>query len=211
MVIQSINLDYIRERVHRYNNSPSDDLLYRIGNHADVLSIEHSSGNLTPEQRFRVLNWIVTSGLSIEGDLALLIFGRDPLTQWLETSRQAYPDFEFFLSFEFRTKFQTGFDDGICFTMHWMPKPGAPEPSVECDFPWRLYWEAGEMFWGDYPNNTTNQFDFSFSCYPNQQSFATRGSFCEVGDRYTTPTDEEADLMSVEQVLNCPTLNARWT
>jgi hypothetical protein len=67
------------------------------------------------------------------------------------------------------------------------------------------------MFWNSYPGGFTNQFDFNVDCYPNQGSFATPGAFCEAGDRYTTPSDEEADLMSVAQVLACPALNARWT
>jgi hypothetical protein len=218
------NWEYLTERVRRYNNEPSDDLLYRIGTHLDVLALEdqdlieqQQGGYLNPQQRYRVLNWLTVQaeagfvGLEIEGDLALLIFGRDQLTQWLEISRQAYPDFEFYLVFEFHPSRRTGWESGINCTMHWMPQPGAPEPDVECDFSWRLYWECGAMFWGDYPNNTTNSFDFSRFCYPNQQSFATPGSFCEEGDRYTTPSDEEADLMSVAQVLACPMLNARWS
>lgn len=203
----SINWDYVTERVRRYNEKPSDDLLYRIGSHTDVLTLEDSDliqrqqgGYLNPEQRFRVLNWIVTSGQEIETDLALLIFGRQQLEEWLERSRKAYPDFEFYLVFEYLTQFQSGCEDGICFSMHWAPKPGAPEPDVECDFPWKLYWETGSMFWNDWMPSG-NQFDFCLSCYPSQQSFATPGSFCAEGDRYTTLSDEEADLMSVAQVL----------
>ena len=99
------------------------------------------------------------------------------------------------------TRFKSGCEDGICFTMHWMPRPGAPAPDVECDFPWKPYWESGEMFWNEYPGGFSNQFDFNLDCYPNQQSFARPGWVCEEGDRYTTPSDEEADLMSVAQVL----------
>ncbi len=203
-----MDLNYITERVRRYNETPTDDLLYRIGTHVDVLTpedcnlITQQAGNLHPEQRYRVLNWIAKTGFKIEGDFAVLIFGQEQLIQWLQISRQAYPDFEFYLSFEFRTKFQSGWDDCICFTMHWMPKPGAPQPSVECDFPWKSDWEGGEMFWGDYPGGATNQFDFNFSCYPNQWSFTTPNSFCEEGDRYTRPDDRDADLMSVAQVLD---------
>lgn len=199
--------NYISERVNRYNNEPSDDLLYRLGTHVDVFSpedchlIKQQAGNLHPEQRYRILDWIVQAGLEIECDLALLIFGRHQLEEWLKRSRQAYPDFEFFLSFEYLTKFQSGCDDGICFTMHWTPNPGAPEPDVECDFPWKPYWESGEMFWGEYPGGTTNQFDFNLSCYPNQWSFATPNSFCEEGSRYTMVDERDADLMSVAQVL----------
>jgi hypothetical protein len=222
-VSSSINWEYLIERVRRYNEAPSDDLLYRIGTHVDVLTpddqyyIDHHRGCLHPEQRYRVLNWLAVQsatgllGLEIEGDLALLIFGHAQLSQWLERSRQAYPDFEFYLMFEFHPSHQSGWESGINFAMHWMPLPGAPEPDVECDFSWKLYWESGAMFWGNYPDNTTNQFDFTLSVYPHQQSFATPGSFCEKGDRYTTPSDEEADLMSVAQVLACPMLNARWT
>lgn len=206
--LQSINWGYVVERIRRYNKKPSDDLLYRIGTHADVLDIadcdhiQSQEGRLDPEQRYRVLNWIVTSqeAVELECDLALLIFGRDQLTQWLEQSRQAYPDFEFYLCFEYLTKFESGYDDGICFTIHWMARPGAPTPNVECDFPWRLYWESGDYFWADWMVGG-NQFDFTLHCYPSQQSFATPGLFCEEGDHYTTPTDEEKDLMSVAQVL----------
>lgn len=205
----SIVWGYLTERIHRYNESPSDDLLYRIGTHVDVLTpedcklIERQKGCLSPEQRFRVLDWIVScqNDVDIKWDLALLIFGRKQLEEWLRRSQQAYPDFEFYLSFEYLTRFKSGCEDGICFTMHWIPRPGAPEPDLQCDFPWRLYWESGEMFWGDYPGGSTNQFDFNLDCYPNQQSFARPGCVCEEGDRYTTPNDEEADLMSVAQVL----------
>jgi hypothetical protein len=85
--------------------------------------------------------------------------------------------------------------------MHWTPRPGAPQPDVELDFPWKCYWESGEMFWNEYPGGTTNQFDFNLACYPNQESFTNSRWLCEEGDRYTTPSDEEADLMSVAQVL----------
>ena len=211
-----IDWEYVTERVRRYNEKPSDDLLYRIGTHVNSLAPEdldlihrQQGGYLNPEQRFLVLNWIVKAGLEIDGDLALLIFGRHQLVQWLEQSRQAYPDFEFYLVFEFHDF--KGWEEGINFTMHWMPQPGAPEPSVELDFPWKSYWEGGGMFWNSYPGGFTNQFDFNVDCYPNQGSFATPGAFCSAGDRYTTPSDEEADLMSVAQVLACPALNACWT
>jgi hypothetical protein len=198
--------NYLTSRVRRYNENPSDDLLYRIGTHVDVLSVEDcesiSQQGFSAEQRYRVLNWLTCQDeIEIKGDLALLIFGRQQLTQWLERSRQAYPDFEFYLVFEFQPLHQTGWESGINFTIHWMPIPGAPVPDPECDFPWKPFWDCGEMFWGNLPNGTTNDFDFTLSVYPNQQSFAKPGWFCEEGDYYTTPTDEEADLMSVSQVL----------
>lgn len=196
--------NYITERVNRYNQSPSDDLLYRIGTHVDVLSpkdcnLMKQAGNLHPEQRYRVLNWMAKAGLEIKGDLALLIFGRKQLEEWLEISRQAYPDFEFYLVFEFQERHKTGWEEGINFTMHWSPKVGAPEPSVECDFPWKSYWECGGMFWD--ADWTNNQFDQGLGYYPNQWSFATPNSLCEEGDRYTMLDDRDADLMSVAQVL----------
>ncbi len=204
----SIDWNYLEERIRRYNQKPSDDLLYRIGTHVDVLSPEEGNrmkqqaGHLHPEQRYRVLNWIVCcqNTVKIETDLALLIFGRDQLTQWLKRSRIAYPDFEFYLLFEFHPSHQSGWESGINFSMHWMPRPGAPEPDVDCDFPWTLYWESGDMFWGDWMTGG-NQFEFNLSCYPEQRSFSTYHTFCQEGDCYTTPSDEEADLMSVAQVL----------
>jgi hypothetical protein len=219
----SIEWDYVIERVRRYNNEPSDDLLYRIGTHVNTLTLEdqdlsaRQDGNLSPEQRYRVLDWLAVQsaagllGLEIEGDLALLIFGHDQLSQWLERSRQAYPNFEFFLVFEAHPEGMLTGHKGIDFTMYWMPQPGAPEPSVECDFPWKCCWEHGEMFWGGYPGETANQFEFNLFVYPDQHSFATPGAFCSAGSRYTTPSDEEADLMSVAQVLAARALNARWT
>ncbi|MEP0755600.1 hypothetical protein NDA03_25810 [Trichocoleus sp. Lan] len=203
----SINWGYVTERIRRYNQQPSDDLLYRIGTHTDNLTPEdqdliqhHQQGSLSSEQRFRVLNWLACQGFEIQGDLALHIFGREQLTEWLERSLHSYPDFEFFLVFEFQPKEKTGWDSGINFTMHWIPQPGAPEPSVECDFAWSLYWESGQMFWSEWMTGG-NQFDFCLDCYPSQDSFATPGSFCEEGDRYTTLTDEEMGLMSVAQLL----------
>ncbi|MEP0755638.1 hypothetical protein NDA03_26000 [Trichocoleus sp. Lan] len=202
-----VNWGYVKERVRRYNQKPSDDLLYRIGTHVDALTPEdqdlircQQQGYLNPEQRFRVLNWIACHSLEIEGDLALLIFGREQLSEWLGRSRKSYPNFEFYLAFEFQPKQESGWDSGINFTMHWIPQTGAPQPSSECDFAWSLYWESGDMFWADWMPGG-NQFDFCLDCYPNQESFATPNSFCEGGDRYTTLTDEEAGLMSVAQVL----------
>jgi hypothetical protein len=204
----SINWEYVTERVRRYNENPSDDLLIRIGSHVDVLTLDdcdliqkEQGGYLNPEQRYRVLDWIVGEArLEIEQDLAVLIFGREQLLKWLEQSRQAYPDFEFYLVFEAHQGQYTG-HHGIDFTMHWQPRTGAPEPDVEGDFPWKVFWEWGEMFWGNYPGGFTNQFDFNLNCYPDQWSFATPNSLCVEGDRYTMLTDDEASLMSVASVL----------
>lgn len=202
----SINTGYVQERVYRYNERPSDDLLYRIGSHAELVN---GDGQLTPEQRCLILDWILCQGYEIKGDLALLIFGEKQLTDWLEISRRAYASFEFYLVFEFQEKQQSGWDPGINYSVFWHPKPGSPMPSTDCDFPWRLFWDSGEMFWGDFPDGTKNDIEFTLSVYPNQQSFAAPGWFCKEGDRYCSFTDEEADLMSVAEVLACPMLNAR--
>ena len=210
MLAESINWDYILERLNRYNANPSDDLLYRIGTHSNVLTIEDCSqidgslnGALSPEQRYRVLNWILCNSFEIEGDLALLIFGRKQLEEWLERSHQAYPNFEFYLCFEYQEKFRSGWDDGINFTMHWHPQPGAPMPlpETETDFPSRPFWDDAELFWGDYPGGATNDFDFTLYCHPNEASFTKPGWVCEEGDWYTMKSEREADLMSVAQVL----------
>jgi hypothetical protein len=203
-----IDWDYVEQRIRRYNEKPSDDLLYRIGTHVDALTLEDQAlikqqGHLNPKQRYQVLDWIVScqNTVEIECDLALLIFGRDQLSQWLERSRQAYPDFEFYLAFEYLTRSKSNCEDGICFSLFWMPKDGAPVPDPEYDFPWKWNVDCGEMFWGDRPYGTKNDFDFTLAVYPNQESFAKPGWFCEAGDWYTTPTDNEASLMSVAEVL----------
>lgn len=201
--------EYLTERIRRYNLNPSDDLLYRIGTHVDVLTvddcrlIENKSGRLNPEQRYRVLNWITScqNDVEIDKDKALLIFGREQLTQWLEISRQAYPDFEFYLCFEYQDSKKTGWESGINYTCFWMPKPGAPMPDTEMDFPWKFYWDSGNMFWSNFPNDTTNDFEFTLSVYPNQQSFTDSNWILEEGDWQCSKSDEEADLMSVAQVL----------
>ena len=161
------------------------------------------NGALSPEQRYRVLNWILCNNFEVEGDLALLIFGRKQLEEWLERSHQAYPNFEFYLCFEYQEKFRSGWDDGVNFTMHWHPQPGAPMPlpETETDFPWRPFWDSGDMFWGDYPGGSTNHFDFNLYCYPDETGFTKSGWVCEEGDWYTMKSDREADLMSVAQVL----------
>lgn len=201
----SINSKYVQERVHRYNERPSDDLLYRIGTHIDVLTatdvVHINCRGFNPEQRFRVLDWILCQGYEIKGDLALLIFGREQLEKWLDQSRQAYPDFEFYLVFEFQDSENSGWDTGINYSVFWHPNPGSPMPSSDCDFPWRLYWDGGDAFWGNFPDNTKNDIEFTLSVYPNQQSFTAPGWVCEEGDRYCSFTDEEADLMPVAEVL----------
>jgi hypothetical protein len=193
-----IDWDYIDERVDRYNARPSDDLLYRIGSHSNVLEPEEGDGQLDSGQRFRILEWLLCQGYEIKGDLALLIFGKEQLTQWLEISRRCYPDFEFYLPFEFQDKSQGGWNTGIKFSLFFHPKPGAPMPEEDRDFPWRLDWENGYMFWGD---GAANDFEFTLSTYPSQQSFTNPDWVCEEGDRYTAFTDEEADFMSVREVL----------
>lgn len=62
---------YINERVSQYRTAQSeadrDDLLYRIGTHADVLSLQEveaiatNNGVLRPEHRQKVLQWIKSS------------------------------------------------------------------------------------------------------------------------------------------------------
>lgn len=67
--MSQINWTYIEERIRRYNESPSDDLLYRIGTHADVLEPDESrQGQLNVEQRVRILNWIAAQGYEIAID-----------------------------------------------------------------------------------------------------------------------------------------------
>lgn len=207
--------NYITERVERFNNYECgtslshDALLYRIGTHVDVLTpqetqiIDANNDGLSPEQRYRVLDWLCCNGFLITGDLALLIFGCQQLEQWLDRSRQAYPNFGFYLSFEYQEKFKSGFDSGINFTMHWHPQPGAPMPlpETETDFPWRPFWDSGDMFWGSFPGGTTNQFDFNLYCYPDETGFTRPGWICEEGDWYTMVDERDADLMSVAQVL----------
>ena len=86
-----INWGYVTDHVRLYNQNPSDDLLYRIGTHVDALTPEdqdlvyEQNGYLNPEQRYRALNWLVRqNGIEIESDLAVLIFGREQLGQWLQ-------------------------------------------------------------------------------------------------------------------------------
>jgi hypothetical protein len=203
---QTINWGYLEERLDRYNVNPSDNLLYRIGTHVDVLSAEDCRAidqqGFSAEQRYRTLNWLCAcTKWEPDIDLALLIFGRKQLTEWLEISRRAYPNFELYLPFEYLEGSKTGWETGINFSLYWMPLPGAPVPDPECDFPWKLSWDLGEMFWGNLPNGTKNDFEFTLSVYPNQQSFTKPDWICEEGDHYTTPTDEEKDLMSVAEVL----------
>lgn len=201
------NSDYLQERVRRYNEAPSDDLLYRIGSCMDTFTsddeklLRRTGYSLTPEQRYRVLNQLLCNGFKIECDLALLIFGRQQLTQWLEISRQAYPNFEFYLAFEYYDRKVTRWESGVYYTCFWMPKPGAPTPTTDNDFPWKLRWELGEMFWSNFPNSTTNDFEFTLSVYPNQWSFTDSNWILEEDDWQCIPTDQEADLMSVAQVL----------
>jgi hypothetical protein len=203
---ESIDWGYLAERVRRYNKTPTEDLLYRIGTHVNVLTPEDcqriSQQGFTSVQRYCVLNWLAscTDLLNDEMDLALLIFGRNQLEQWLERSRQAYPDYEFYLIFEYQDKAKTGWESGINFTMHWVPLPGAPVPDIEYDFPWRSFWDSGEMFWCDYLGYT-NHFDFNLHCYPDQTTFTKPGWVCEAGDYYTSLDERDANLMSVAQVL----------
>lgn len=191
---------YLNERIDRYNANPSDDLLYRIGSHVDILRSEEKE--LSPERRYRILNWIaVHACLNTDIDLALLIFGRQQLEQWLDRSRQAYPDFEFYLCFEYQSKSKTGWESGINHAIFWLPYPGSPMPETDNDFPYKPYWDTAEHFWLSFPGGFTNEFDFTLDCYPSQDSFTRRGWVCEVDDWYTMLSEEEVDLMPVAQVL----------
>lgn len=202
-----INSDYIQERVRRYNEAPSDDLLYQMGSCINTLTsdderlLRKREYCLAPEQRYRILNQLLCNGFEIECDLALLIFGRQQLEHWLERSQQAYPDFEFYLCFEYQHRSKTGWDSGINYAMFWMPKVGAPFVGTDNDFPWTSYWDSGEVFWSKFPGGFTNEFDFTLDCYPDQTTFTDPDWVYDEDDYQVKPSDREANLMSVAQVL----------
>lgn len=85
-----MNWDYLSERVRRYNLAPTqsqrDDLLYRIGTHADLFSPAEQAltdrlGCLIPEHRACILEWLLLEDFSLRTDLSLTeqIFSPDRL------------------------------------------------------------------------------------------------------------------------------------
>ena len=123
-----IDYNYIAHCVNSYNRQQSDLSLLVIASHVDLFdgaeltTIHYKQAlQLTPLQRYTVLNWLCCNDFEIKGDLALLIFGRQQLEEWLERSQAAYPHFRFFLAFEYQTQFKSDMEDGINFAMYWEP------------------------------------------------------------------------------------------
>lgn len=198
---------YINERVKRYNSakttSDRDDLLYRIGTHADLLNPEEApDGNLTAEQRCRVLEWLIYEAKAfIDGNLTLLIFGVPQLKEWQRRSEEAYPDFALAIAIR-----QSDLMPHLEFSLHFDPLPGAPEVDPETDFPYRPFWDCAEMFWGHFPNNCTNEFDFILDCYPCQASFAVPGSLMQ---NVTVRQPDFDDLFLIDDLLGLFALTYR--
>ncbi|MBD1864539.1 MULTISPECIES: hypothetical protein [Trichocoleus] len=202
---------YIEERIDRFNQAKTqrdrDDLLYRIGSHADVLDLEDvriirdNDGGLHPEQRFEVLQWMIYSAnAEVEGNLVLLIFGQQQLQQWYQQAKAAYPDFEMMLG----ARTALGTEDYLELSLHFQPQAGAPQIDPELDFPWKPFWDAGEMFWGHFPENCSNEFEFILHCYPRQASFTIPNS--EMED-WELESEDGPDLFLIRELLGLPELS----
>jgi hypothetical protein len=196
---------YVEERITRFNQAKTerdrDDLLYRIGSHADVLDLEdirfirENDGILHPEQRFEVLQWMIYSAnAAVEGNLVLLIFGQQQLQEWHQRAKAAYPNFEMMLGA--RTAFGT--EDYLELSLHFQPQAGASQINPELDFQGKSFWDAGEMFWGNFPQNCANEFEFILHCYPRQASFTVPHSQIE---GWQLELEEDPDFFLIRDLL----------
>ncbi|MBW4490781.1 MAG: hypothetical protein KME12_23655 [Trichocoleus desertorum ATA4-8-CV12] len=202
---------YIEERVNRFNQAKTerdrDDLLYRIGTHADVLDLEdvrlvrENDGVLHPEQRFEVLQWMFYSAdAELQENLVLLIFGQRQLQEWHQQAKAAYPDFEMMLG----VRTALGTEDYLELSLHFQPQAGAPQTDPELDFPWKPFWDAAEMFWGPFPENCSNEFEFILHCYPCQASFTIPHTQAE---DWELELEDDPDLFLIRDLLGLPELS----
>jgi hypothetical protein len=199
---------YVEERIDRFNQAKTqcdrDDLLYRIGTHADALDLDdirlirENDGVLSSEQRFTVLEWMIYSAdAEVEGNLVLLIFGERQLREWYQQAKAAYPDFEMMLGV--RTALDT--EDYLELSLHFQPQEGAPQIDPELDFPWKPFWDAGEMFWGNFPQNCSNEFEFILSSYRRQASFTIALSQT---NSWQLELEDDPDLFLIRELLGLP-------
>ena len=200
--------DFISRHVGYLNSGQMwSEALFNIGFRANVLGkddtdfLEYGGFNLDSEQRCRVINWLIhEGGFDIPGDLTLHIFGRDLLTQWRNEAKFAYPDCEMVLMF------RKGKGE-LEYTFYFQPQPGCPDDINGHDFPLRHYnWESWDCFWGNFPNNTSNEFRLILSCYSNQESWSVPGTRME---DYRIPAlgndPVEADHKTIVQLLGLTT------
>lgn len=102
------------------------------------------------------------------GNLTLKIIGFHQLEKWYQIAKKAYPNFEMVLDFR---KSQESWE--FEYTFYFQPQLGAPDDISGHDFPIRHDdYQPASFFWGDFPGGYNNDFDFTLSVYPNQESFS---------------------------------------
>jgi hypothetical protein len=200
---------YVEERVKRFNRAKTerdrDDLLYRIGTHADVLDLDdirltrENNGALTSEQRRAVLEWLLyCADVEIQGNLVLLIFGETQLREWYQQAKAAYPDFELALGVRMAEGAEDYLERAFCFH----PLPGAFKVDPDCDFPWKPRWEMVDYFWGDWGDGCHNEFDLALNVYPDQDCFTLE---VEMED-WELHLEDDPNLFLVRDFLTLPQL-----
>ncbi|NEP56376.1 MAG: hypothetical protein F6K31_05045 [Symploca sp. SIO2G7] len=210
---EGVNPDYIAKQVQEFNREDAnaehrDDVLFRIGSHADVFcdidyqNIQSLDGRLTSQLRYQVLEWLLShTEHDIEGNLTLHIFSLEQLRTWYQESKQRYPDFELVLVFEegiWEEEEQP--QPSIHYTCYYRPLPSAPGFDEETDFPvGHFEWEVGEYFWGDFFSTQETVIDFTMECYTGQADFSVPEM--PIAPHLLTLTEEEKGHQTVAEML----------
>ena len=130
--------------------------------------VRPGNNQLSPKTRAAILQHIIYKiGWELPQEpLSWLIFGKDAIAKWSQIDKQHYPHFQLIIAVKLG-------DECLLLSCHHQPLPGAPEIPENLDFSWQPFWDNVEMFWGDYPQKTSNDLELDWVCYPDEQSFST--------------------------------------
>ncbi|NEO07398.1 hypothetical protein [Moorena sp. SIO3I8] len=128
-------------------------------------------------QRIEIIDSLANEhDIFLDGDMTLLILDKEELSTLVERSRQAYPNYEMYLLFDYEKV------DGewlISSALYWKPLIGAPIFLDDSDFPTQAYWDDASNFIDD--------FEMTLRCYPNEESFSSGQHFEHEEEIYFSP------------------------
>lgn len=150
------------------------------------------------QYRAKILNSLIYEfNASLRDDVPELIqiFGKAELKRMLDVSRERYPSFNLMMGVY-------AAEEGLELAGFFDPTPDSPWAG-QTDFPVQPYWSEIDLFWGEQPDGSSNSFDFTVSCYPNEDSIGSSKKFPDWWfDPDTAPHDpRDENLIYVEQLF----------